>query len=329
MLHKLGHGGFSIVWLARDTQSTDRNYVALKILGASASKDVNEIAIQRWLSKSCSCFDFKDIAGLLDYFPFRDPNGRHICLVFELFGPSLNSLMQESVKMRPDAIRKIAKKVAYLIRNCHENDIAMGDVSTKNILLKLREVQEWSVAEIYDHFGRPDAWEIIPMQEDKPFPTCGPQNLYFSVDLRKGILSLIEPDVVLADLNEATYKGKNVAVPEDNRCICFNTKYAGPELLLGLEQKHTKALDIWALACTSSKRELRAHSSQVEHSIQIQASTTYSILLVRFQSDSRQMYELLRRRGGGRVKNKKCTVANQSSSCSQTNLRHQSRFMQD
>jgi serine/threonine-protein kinase SRPK3 len=47
IIHKLGHGGFAVVWLARDAKQS--RYVALKILAAHLSKECPEVEMLRRL----------------------------------------------------------------------------------------------------------------------------------------------------------------------------------------------------------------------------------------------------------------------------------------
>lgn len=82
VVHKLGWGGYSTTWLARD-QDTER-YVALKILVASETSKSREGDILRLLSNPVAAHKGQAfIPRLLNEFTFEGPNGRHICLVQE------------------------------------------------------------------------------------------------------------------------------------------------------------------------------------------------------------------------------------------------------
>lgn len=92
VVHKLGFGSYSTVWLARD-ELQDR-YVALKIVCADGEPS-HEISILRHLrqcheSAMGSAGD-SPFAGLLDHFILYGPNGQHTCLVTEVAGCSINS----------------------------------------------------------------------------------------------------------------------------------------------------------------------------------------------------------------------------------------------
>ncbi|KAL8810774.1 MAG: hypothetical protein Q9200_002315 [Gallowayella weberi] len=83
VVHKLGWGSYSTVWLARDL--TLNRYVTLKIVVAIASKNSTEARIMQHLrgfsgdNNAGSGF----ITSLLDDFYIDGPNGRHLCLVTE------------------------------------------------------------------------------------------------------------------------------------------------------------------------------------------------------------------------------------------------------
>lgn len=84
IVHKLGWGSYSTVWLARDAHSS--RYVALKVIIADESKDNTESRILRHLdqiqNKKFRATGF--VSALLDEFYIRGPNGDHLCLVTEL-----------------------------------------------------------------------------------------------------------------------------------------------------------------------------------------------------------------------------------------------------
>ena len=85
IIHKLGNGGFALVWLARDLDQ--ERYVALKILKADARD--GEVKVLEHL-KNAARND--RITNLYETFTIRGPNGFHRCLVLELGGPSLGHL---------------------------------------------------------------------------------------------------------------------------------------------------------------------------------------------------------------------------------------------
>ena len=96
VFHKLGFGGHSTVWLARDHQS-QRN-VSLKIQIASSSGSSSESKILHSLQSGPPAHLGKEfVPRLFDQFTFGGSNGQHLCLVGEALGCSTSFSKEESV----------------------------------------------------------------------------------------------------------------------------------------------------------------------------------------------------------------------------------------
>lgn len=126
LMRKLGFGGSSTVWLARNTsyvldfapehtlaffyphlllesamltytRAFDRSsrYVAVKIKKAEDSIESSELSILRYLNQRGSS-DKRSIhvIALLDSFEQQGPNGKHLCLVTEALGPSAAAVIE-------------------------------------------------------------------------------------------------------------------------------------------------------------------------------------------------------------------------------------------
>lgn len=129
IIHKLGYGGYSTIWLAHDQQR--QRYVSLKILVAAASRDNadNESKILRLLSKGgLEHPGRRFIPTLLDQFSFDGPNGHHQCLVGEPAGCSIASSKENSTNLMfpRDAARSIAAQLVMGLDYLHANDICHG-----------------------------------------------------------------------------------------------------------------------------------------------------------------------------------------------------------
>lgn len=99
IIHKLGSGAYSTVWLARDHASA-RN-VALKILisaSSSVEEECSETKVLRALaSKQDTHPGYKYVSTLLDEFTIVGPNGTHICIVNEAAGCSVAQSKEASL----------------------------------------------------------------------------------------------------------------------------------------------------------------------------------------------------------------------------------------
>lgn len=88
VIHKLGYGSYSTVWLAKDC--LEARYVALKILTAATSKECSESKILRVLSSGKADHHGRAyVSSLLDEFIINGPNGFHLCIVTEAAGCSV------------------------------------------------------------------------------------------------------------------------------------------------------------------------------------------------------------------------------------------------
>lgn len=76
---KLGDGGYSIIWLARDLRMA--NYVAVIVTTADASVYLHERSLLLSLGNSLCRPGQGIVPTLLDEFCVAGPNGRHRCLV--------------------------------------------------------------------------------------------------------------------------------------------------------------------------------------------------------------------------------------------------------
>ena len=86
VLHKLGYGGFSTVWLARD-KFQDR-LVSLKVLTAEASRLHKELGVLRHLDERVRADPLRaSIIATLDDFTIDGPNSTHLCYVSQPGGP--------------------------------------------------------------------------------------------------------------------------------------------------------------------------------------------------------------------------------------------------
>lgn len=150
ILHKLGYGASSTVWLARDR--LHRKYVALKIKKASISTFHNELDVLQYISKIKSDHPgriYSAISLLLRYFWINGPNGRHLALVFGVCGPSISRLYDWNIRLRTHLARSLALQVTKGLAYLHSEGICHGDLSPENVLLRLTNFDSWTEKKLY------------------------------------------------------------------------------------------------------------------------------------------------------------------------------------
>ncbi|KAK9328523.1 kinase-like domain-containing protein [Lipomyces starkeyi] len=141
VLHKLGFGGFSTVWLGQDEQ----------IITAEASNTYDELRILQYLKESEIYHPACDyILSVVDHFTIEGPNGFHTCLVSPFAGPSLAQITY--TPSQPAGSRRLR---GALSRNSRSRGVAHGDLNSSNVLIQLAHVDSWTEQDVYERLRFP------------------------------------------------------------------------------------------------------------------------------------------------------------------------------
>uniref|UniRef100_T1JEM6 non-specific serine/threonine protein kinase n=1 Tax=Strigamia maritima TaxID=126957 RepID=T1JEM6_STRMM len=138
VIRKLGWGTFSTVWLCRD--ETNQRFVAVKIVKSARRATAiaqREIKMLKHVSSCDTDGSHRGkIALLLDNFEISGVNGTHICMVFEVLGDNLLTLIVNSeykgisltnVKI---IIKHVLEALDYLHTTCR---IIHTDIKPENV----------------------------------------------------------------------------------------------------------------------------------------------------------------------------------------------------
>ncbi|KAI9147429.1 serine protein kinase [Paramyrothecium foliicola] len=137
------------MWDGRDGEN--RRYVALKITISGGSETTKEMQMLRHLAEIPASRAHDYVTLLLDEFTHQGPNGLHRCLVFELMGPSVNSMVEELPQFKPRRwgmkiryptwmSKRILKQTLKALAFLHANGVAHGDLQPGNMLFGLRNI---------------------------------------------------------------------------------------------------------------------------------------------------------------------------------------------
>lgn len=120
VIHKLGHGGFATIWLARILQ--ENQYVAIKVLSANAP--VEDLKFLTYLRDHGG--KHPNIISLQEAFRVQGPNGLHQCLVFDSVGPSLKQITDGQHRLSKHIALNAARKIAEGLAHLHSTGIGHG-----------------------------------------------------------------------------------------------------------------------------------------------------------------------------------------------------------
>jgi serine/threonine protein kinase len=121
VIHKLGCGGFSTVWLAHDL--VGGGYVALKIVCASQS---NAYGVPPAVETILSNHPAKIFVTELRRFRILGPNGQHVCQVLPVTGPSLLALSRAPYRLRPASCKTLGREAAQALEFLHGKGLCHG-----------------------------------------------------------------------------------------------------------------------------------------------------------------------------------------------------------
>ncbi|KAK3298003.1 kinase-like domain-containing protein [Chaetomium fimeti] len=164
VIHKLGHGGYSTVWLLKrqrkhpaGQQEEDYppvSFHALKILRADlgdtrADHELN--FLQRLGQVGNSESSHPNIAVVEDSFTISGPNGQHHCLVSPLLGLSLHSISVE--RLTPSQRHHICQQLTSAVAFLHSHHICHGDLTPSNIAFVIPGIQSMTESYLLELLG--------------------------------------------------------------------------------------------------------------------------------------------------------------------------------
>ncbi|KAL3481025.1 kinase-like domain-containing protein [Aspergillus californicus] len=242
IVDKLGHGGYSTVWLVQDTQKS--RYVALKINTASAPP--REAKALSALSAPSTHPGREAIPSFLDEFEVEGPNGRHTCYTSSLAACHLRDISFS--RLFPlDVSRALIYRLAQAVEYVHSKGYVHGDIHLNNILAKLPvKFHELSVVELYKKYGDP---ETVPVtrQDGEPLPPNAPEKAVVPLFLGKYAEEFLLADacLLLSDFGEAFSPALEPRLGKDCH---IPPAFRAPETDNEPEVPFAYPSDIWSLA---------------------------------------------------------------------------------
>ncbi|KAH8203915.1 hypothetical protein TruAng_001857 [Truncatella angustata] len=242
IVHKLGSGDISTVWLVYDLLLT--KWRTLKIVGADyPDVEVSEENFKGIMSEQDVSTQMANKMHILTTcetpFKIAGPGGRQtLCLVYPLLGPNLYSILSWS----DIEIRQVFREVGEGLQFLHQLGICHADFRTDNLLLCLDqdELEKIDEAEMIKRLGPPQVMDISFITKSADYSKLPPY-----IVKRANIDHL---QVKYTGHAMITDFGAAFKVPNTSTHAPIPAVWAAPEAYFGLE--FGLAADVWSLAVT-------------------------------------------------------------------------------
>ena len=234
VISKLGWGHFSTVWLALDTRKSDgelNHRVALKIVKSErhyTDAALDEIRLLQTIIKEKSNLPSQGIGNnydahfplvlLLDNFFVNGPHGNHVCMVFEVLGDNLLTLIRRNDHhgLELPLVRQITRQILDGLDFLHTKcQIIHTDIKPENILLALEPIEGGKGGSLNT------SMETLTLSDAN----------HKTHQLR----------VKIADLGNACWVNRHFTEDIQTR------QYRSPEVIIGAS--YSTPADIWSVAC--------------------------------------------------------------------------------
>ncbi|KAI8964185.1 kinase-like domain-containing protein [Daldinia sp. FL1419] len=234
VVHKLGHGDFSTVWMCLDI--TGQKWKAVKILAACRS------------STDCPELKLRQIVGASQLVTFPERhfwisgiNGKHLALVSPLLGPTISNT--SSLTSNVNKIKRVCWRLAEALEYIHSRNICHGDLKPQNVLHRMHSIDSLTKEQLWELLGSPFSSErrypITTVDGNDPGPHA-PSHATYSVNMCGLQDWVIKDDITLIDFGEAF---EDSMVPS-NPYVPLS--HVSPEILA--KSSPSLSSDVWSLA---------------------------------------------------------------------------------
>ncbi|KAH8885442.1 kinase-like protein [Thozetella sp. PMI_491] len=239
VIHKLGYGAFSTVWLCHDTLKN--KWRAVKIIAANHSdSECPDLLAAEFLGNPTEKeLDAHHLALPLESFRIQGPNGSHLCIVLPLLGPSTR-LVGQLYCCNSSLGKHVAHQMSEAMAYIHSKGVCHGDFRTDNILFRIQGADKLTEDDMFSLLGDP---ETLPVDDSDPAQHNFPEYLVYPVSFPSDC-ALVSRNISVVDFGISHKVNASHTFGE----IPF--EYAAPELLLAdFEPPLGFGADIWALGC--------------------------------------------------------------------------------
>lgn len=219
IIHKLGWGYFSTVWMVTSTDPP-HTFNAIKI---QKSKEDFSKAAEEEIEFLQTIGDHPNVISLIDSFKIEGPHGTHVCMIFPVLGDTLHNILCNQFSdlgIHLNVVKVIIDNVKKGLSHIHSKGIIHTDLKVENILVKKPN-------NVTQH--------MINNKRKKGKSCTVKKEEYDIADIT---------DVVICDLGTAIYN-----TDDDKPTEIQTSHYMAPEVLLGYPYDYK--IDYWSLGCVA------------------------------------------------------------------------------
>ncbi|KAI1019906.1 hypothetical protein LB504_009454 [Fusarium proliferatum] len=245
IVDKLGQGGYSTIWLARDQELN--KYVAIKVGTADQVSKESDILLQL-AENPTNQFSGRLITQVLDHFTLHGPNGTHSCIVTAPARCSIAEAIKTSrqISFQPDVARALSAQLIMATAYVHQAGFVHGDIHLGNVLLQLpgSELDHLSIQQVYEKYYKPDPYPVTRTDGRPVTSPSVPKNLYTPNWLGKPSDEVVLPEarLWLSDFGTAFNPS------QETRLLSYtHLQNRPPEAVLDSTKPLTFSSDIWSL----------------------------------------------------------------------------------
>ncbi|KAF2257428.1 kinase-like protein [Trematosphaeria pertusa] len=240
ILHKLGWGGYSTVWAARDRR--EQRYVTVKISVSERGERNREFKVLRAIAAiRPEQPGSRHLMPMLDHFQLDGPNGTHDCLVLELLGPSVPDLLDarfRGERLPGKLAKSIAKQALLGLDYLHQQNIGHGDLHTRNLIFTIPPIHSLREEEFFQKLGKPETG-LLRRNDGKPLEPGMPKYLVRPTSY-PAVLSSFHP-IKIVDFGESFLSND---IPDT---LHTPLPVRAPEIIFGDKLDHR--VDLWSMGC--------------------------------------------------------------------------------
>ncbi|KAF5576745.1 kinase domain-containing protein [Fusarium pseudoanthophilum] len=245
IVDKLGQGGYSTIWLARDQELN--KYVAIKVGTGDQVSQESEILL-KLAENPTKEFPGHLITPVLDYFTLNGPNGTHSCIVTAPARCSIAEAIKTSryISFQPNVARALSAQLIMATAYVHRTGFVHGDIHLGNVLLQLpgSELDHLSIQQVYEKYYKPDPYSVTRADGQPVTSPSVPENVYTPNWLGKPSDEVLLPEarLWLADFGTAFNPS------QETRLLSYtHLQNRPPEAVFDSTKPLTFSSDIWSL----------------------------------------------------------------------------------